>query len=198
MRMGRSPCGERLFYQPAHLCRGGYLIRPAEELHKSAFSLAKRDSFSVWLRPARRGIVFPLAQLGPQPSRWRQAVSWRLCRLETAYALRVLCRFTDGAYPLQVNAFLLTTVLLRGRISYPPGRETSQICFFLRRKGSPSLFCWLRLAQLGIVFSLTQQGPQPSRWRPCRLTDGAYPLRVKPLFLFSEKKKRFWTPKKKR
>ena len=95
--MGRTPCGQTLFCQPPHFCRGGYLIRPAEELHKSAFSLAKRDSFSVWLRPARRGIVFPLAQRGPQPSRWRQAVSWRLCRLETARALWVLCRLTDGA-----------------------------------------------------------------------------------------------------
>jgi hypothetical protein len=98
-RMGRTPCGQTLFCQPPHFCRGGYLIRPAEELHKSAFSLAKRDSFSVWLRPARRGIVFPLAQLGPQPSRWRQAVSWRLCRLETARTLWVLCRLTDGTYP---------------------------------------------------------------------------------------------------
>ena len=66
-RMGRTPCGQTLFCQPPHFCRGGYLIRPAEELYKSAFSLAKRDSFSVWLRPARRGIVFPLAQLGPKP-----------------------------------------------------------------------------------------------------------------------------------
>ena len=80
-RMGRTPCGQTLFCQPPHFCRGGYLIRPAEELYKSAFSLAKRDSFSVWLRPARRGIVFPLAQLGPQPSRWRP------------------CRLTDGTYP---------------------------------------------------------------------------------------------------
>ena len=142
--------------------------------------------FVSQLTLVRLGIVFSLARLDPQPSRWRQAVSWRLCRLETARALWVLCRFTYGAYPLQVNAFLLTTVLLRGQISYPPGRGTSQICFFLRRKGSPSLFCWLRLAQPGIVFSLTQQGPQPSRWRPCRLTDGTYPLRVKPLFLLQE------------
>ena len=37
------------------------------------------------------GIGFPLAQRGPQPSRWGQAVSWRLCRLETARALWVLC-----------------------------------------------------------------------------------------------------------
>ena len=142
--------------------------------------------FVSQLTLVRLGIVFSLARLDPQPSRWRQAVSWRLCRLETARALWVLCRFTYGAYPLRANAFLLTTVLLQGRISYPPGRETSQICFFLRRKGTPFLFCWLRLAQLGIVFSLTQQGPQPSRWRPCRLTDGTYPLRVKPLFLLQE------------
>ena len=176
------------------------------------------------LTPCPAGVIFSPARRRPQPGRWGQAVSWRLCRLETAYALRVLCRFTYGAYPLRANAFLLTTALLRGQISYPPGRETSQICFFLRRKGTPSLFCWLRLAQPGIVFSLTQQGPQPSRWRPCRLTDGTYPLRVKPLFLLQEsgmclpyswffacpagakttfsfapqKKKRFWTPKKKR
>ena len=32
-------------------------------------------------------------------------------------------------------------------------------------------------------------GPQPSRWRLCRLTDGAYPLRVKPLFLLLAKEK---------
>ena len=106
-RMGRTPCGQTLFCQPPHFCRGGYLIRPAEELYKSAFSLAKRDSFSVWLRPARRGIVFPLAQLGPQPSRWRQAVSWRLCRLETARALRVLCRLTDRACILRVKPLFL-------------------------------------------------------------------------------------------
>ena len=38
---------------------------------------------------------------GPRIGRWRQAVSWRLCRLETAGALWVLCRLTDGAYPLR-------------------------------------------------------------------------------------------------
>ena len=54
-----------------------------------------------WFLPARRGIVFPLARRGPQPSRWRQAVSWRLCRLETDRTLWVLCRLTDGAYPLR-------------------------------------------------------------------------------------------------
>ena len=45
-----------------------------------------------WFLPARRG---------PQPSRWRQAVSWWLCRLETARTLWVPCRLTDGAYPLR-------------------------------------------------------------------------------------------------
>ncbi len=40
------------------------------------------------------------------------------------------------------------------------------------------------------LFSLARrQGPQPSRWRLCRLTDGAYPLRVKPLFLLRAKEK---------
>ena len=36
---------------------------------------------------------------------------------------------------------------------------------------------------LAVGFLPARRGPQPSRWRPCRLTDGAYPLRVKPLFL---------------
>ena len=40
---------------------------------------------------------------GPQSSRWGPAVSWRLCRLETAGALWVLCRLTNGAYPLRVK-----------------------------------------------------------------------------------------------
>ena len=41
----------------------------------------------------------------------------------------------------------------------------------------------------GDCFPLAQLGPQPSRWRLCRLTDGAYPLRVKPLFLLLAKEK---------
>ena len=38
-------------------------------------------------------------------------------------------------------------------------------------------------------FLPAQLGPQPSRWRLRRLTDGAYPLRVKPLFLLLAKEK---------
>ena len=38
-------------------------------------------------------------------------------------------------------------------------------------------------------FLPAQLGPQPSRWRLRRLTDGAYPLRVKPLFLLRAKEK---------
>ena len=38
-------------------------------------------------------------------------------------------------------------------------------------------------------FLLAQLGPQPSRWRLRRLTDGAYPLRVNPLFLLLSKRK---------
>ena len=38
-------------------------------------------------------------------------------------------------------------------------------------------------------FLPAQLGPQPSRWRLRRLTDGAYPLRVKPLFLLHCKRK---------
>ncbi len=41
----------------------------------------------------------------------------------------------------------------------------------------------------GGCFPLAQLGPQPSRWRLCRLTDGAYLLRVKPLFLLLAKEK---------
>ena len=52
----------------------------------------------LFLLPARRGA---------QPSRWGQAVSWRLCRLETAGALWVLRRLTDGAYPLRVKPLFL-------------------------------------------------------------------------------------------
>ena len=129
-RMGRTPCGQTLFCQPPHFCRGGYLIRPAEELYKSAFSLAKRDSFSVWLRPARRGIVFPLAQLGPQPSRWRP------------------CRLTDGTYPLRVKPL-----------------------FLLQESGVFLPCSWFLPTRLG----------------------------AKTTFSFApQKKKRFWTPKKKR
>ena len=71
--VGRTPLRGKVFYQPAYFCRGGYLIRPAEELYKSAFSLAKRDSFSVWLRPAQRRprplffLIFGLPGRGPKP-----------------------------------------------------------------------------------------------------------------------------------
>ena len=53
------------------------------------FFLLGRDFVCLvcWLR---------LAQPEPQPSRWRPAVSWRLCRLETARALWVLCRLGWG------------------------------------------------------------------------------------------------------
>ena len=52
----------------------------------------------LFLLPARRGA---------QPSRWGQAVSWRLCRLETAGALWVLRRLTDRAWPLRGKPFFL-------------------------------------------------------------------------------------------
>ena len=58
---------------------------------ETAFSFVeKRDVFTLQL-------VFCLPGGGPRASRWRQAVSWRLCRLETARTLWVLCRLTDGA-----------------------------------------------------------------------------------------------------
>ena len=50
---------------------------------------------------------------------------------------------------------------------------------FVGKRGVLSCSCFL----------LARQGPQPSRWRLRRLTDGAYPLRVKPLFLLFAKEK---------
>ena len=44
LRMGHTPCGQTFFCQPAYFCRGGYLIRPAEELHKSAFSFGEKGT----------------------------------------------------------------------------------------------------------------------------------------------------------
>ena len=49
-----------------------------------------------WIFASPAVDFFSLARRGPQPSRWRQAVSWRLCRLETAGALWVLCRLGWG------------------------------------------------------------------------------------------------------
>ena len=81
--MGRTPLRGKVFYQPAYFCRGGYLIRPAEELHKSALSFGKKGPLLCFVGCGLpgQGTVFPLAQLGPQPSRWRP------------------CRLTDGTYP---------------------------------------------------------------------------------------------------
>ena len=67
IRMGRIPCGGKL---PFLLWESGMCLPYS------------------WFLPARRS---------PPPGRWGQAVSWRLCRLETARALWVLCRLTDGA-----------------------------------------------------------------------------------------------------
>ena len=96
--------------------------------------------------PARLGIVFSLARLGPPPGRWGQAVSWRLCRLETTRALWVLCRFTDGAGKtvfsfvgkwcvLSCSCFLPAW---QGAV-YPPARRGPKPLFLLpskRKSGS--------------------------------------------------------------
>ena len=55
-----------------------------------------------------------------------------------------------------------------------------KLLFLLRESGMFLSCSWFLPARLG---------PQPSRWRLCRLTDGAYPLRVKPLFLLLAKEK---------
>ena len=78
--MVRKHTGKKIFYyngeefiQNLYLAHGIPCsgLPSGGSVSNSAFSLAERGSFSVWLRPARRGIVFPLAQRGPQPSRWR-------------------------------------------------------------------------------------------------------------------------------
>ncbi len=74
-----------------------------------------------WFLPAWRGIVFPLARRGLQPSRWRQAVSWRLCRLETARTLWVLCRLGWG-------------VTLAGKITFLPAQQGPKPLFLLSAK----------------------------------------------------------------
>ena len=85
-------------------------------------------------------------RLGPPPGRWGQAVSWRLCRLETARALWVLCRLMGG-------------------------------CLV----GEPIFLLW------GSGMFL------PYSWF------FACPAGAKTTFSFAaQKKKRFWTPKKKR
>ena len=70
LRMGRSPCGERLFYQPAHLCRGGYLIRPAEGLHKSAFSFGEKGTLLCFVGCGLPGwgLFFRLPSRGHSPA----------------------------------------------------------------------------------------------------------------------------------
>ena len=65
-------------------------------------------------------------------------------------------------------------------------REHHAVFFFL-------LLLLLVLMVVGGLFPIwrwpARLGPQPSRWRLCRLTDGAYPLRVNPLFLLLSKRK---------
>ena len=101
-------------------------------------------------------LVFLPARLGPQPSRWRQAVSWRLCRLETARTLWVLCRLGWG-------------VTLAGKTTFS----------FVGERG---------VFTLQLVFAC----PAGDRFSAC-------PAGAKTTFSFAaQKKKRFWTPKKKR
>ena len=89
---------------------GGFAVLWVGALWENRFSFCGEVGcfyLAVGFLPARLGIVFPLAQRGPQPSRWGQTVSWRLCRLETARALRVLCRLTDRACILRVKPLFL-------------------------------------------------------------------------------------------
>ena len=127
------------------------------------FPSAKRSpSLFCWSRPAQPGTVFPLTQQGPQPSRWWQAVSWRLCRLETARALRALRRLTDGACILRVkplfllwekwDVFNLQLVFLSARLG---------IVFPLAQRGSKPLF--LLLAKEKAV--LDSEKEKIDRWR---------------------------------
>ena len=91
------------------------------------------DGLVFWRLELALGSFLP-AWLGLPPGRWGQAVSWRLCRLETAHTLWVLCRLTDGA----------------GKTVFS----------FVGKWCVLSCSCFL-LAQQEIVFSLAQQGPKP-------------------------------------
>ena len=97
-----------------------------------------------WFLPARPGTVFPFARLGPQPGRWRQAVSWRLCRLETARTLWVLCRLTDGAGKT-VFSFVGKWCVL------------SCSCFLLAQQGPKPLFL-LRAKEKAVLDSEKEKG----------------------------------------
>ena len=86
------------------------------------------------------------ARLGSLPSRWGQAVSWRLCRLETAGALWVLRRLTDGAgrtafsFVGKRGGFTLQLFFAcPARAVYPPTRQGAKTTFSFdckRKSGS--------------------------------------------------------------
>ena len=79
------------------------------------------------------GFYFPARQ-GPQSGRWRQAVSWRLCRLETARALWVLCRLMGGCLVGEPIFLLWGSGMFlpcSWFFAYPAGAKT---LFLLQRK----------------------------------------------------------------
>ena len=127
LRMGRSPCGEKrfffcgeaeVFYLAVGFCLLGWGV-----------PLAGKPPFHL---PARRE---------PQSSRWGQAVSWWLCRLETARALWVLCRLTDGG------------VALAGKITFLPARRGPKPLFLFREK------------KTAVLDSEKEKGDQWRLWR---------------------------------
>jgi hypothetical protein len=94
-----------------------------------------------WFLPARQGL---------QPGRWRQAVSWRLCRLETTRALWVLCRLTDGAGKT-VFSFVGKWCVL------------SCSCFLLAQQGPKPLFL-LRAKEKAVLDSEKEKVDQWKSW----------------------------------
>ena len=105
---------------------GGFAVLWVGALWENRFSFCGEVGcfyLAVGFLPARLGIVFPLAQRGPQPSRWGQTVSWRLCRLETARTLRVLCRLTDGTYPLRGKSLFCLPGRGQNHFFFCPAKE---------------------------------------------------------------------------
>ena len=103
-----------------------------------------------WIFASPAVDFFSLARRGPQPSCWRQAVSWRLCRLETARTLWVLCRLTDGAGKT-VFSFVGKWCVL------------SCSCFLLAQQGPKPLFL-LRAKEKAVLDSEKEKVDQWKSW----------------------------------
>ena len=84
---------------------------------------------------------------------------------------------------MRVGCFSFVVVFLLARGVHSPA--VGGFAALRMRQVKPLFLLWEKwdVFNLQLFFLPARLGPQPSRWRLCRLTDGAYPLRVKPLFL---------------